>query len=123
MILDIWETSLIVCANGTKTTCGATNCDPFPASLLSLGLLDMRAISLLRLNFGNSMLQVMRLEVGLLHPRNEQGCVGEQVLHLLERTLSRFREHSPEEEGVGQVANLRKRVSFIAFIVHRDNLR
>ncbi len=37
---------------------------------------------------------------------NDPGCVGEQVVHLFERTAGGLREKQPEEDGVGEVANL-----------------
>lgn len=37
---------------------------------------------------------------------DEPGSLGEEFLHLLQGQLFRLREHGPEEDGIGQVADL-----------------
>lgn len=69
--------------------------------------LDVRRVSLLSLDFLDSVLEIVRLEVEFLHAGHEEGRFGEEVLHLFEWALGRFRKESPEEYRIGQITHLR----------------
>lgn len=60
---------------------------------------------LLSLNLLHTLLKVVCLKVVTLHARHKQWSISEQVVHLLQRTLSSFGHERPEEECVGEVAN------------------
>lgn len=51
------------------------------------------------------------LELGHVHVRHKERSLSEEIAHLLKRSLGGLREDSPEEEGVGEVADLRWHVS------------
>lgn len=80
-------------------------------SAVSRVALDVRSIPLLGLDFLDPVLEIVRFKVDALHAGYEEGRFGEEVLHLLERALGRLGQHSPEEERVGEVANLYIRIS------------
>ena len=62
--------------------------------------------SLLGLDFCDTALDICALPVTLVHARNEVRSVGEEVVHLLKRTLGGLGQEAVEEDGIGQVANL-----------------
>lgn len=45
-------------------------------------------------------------KVALVHAWYEERGVGEEIVHLLERTLGRLGKEAVEEDGVGKVADL-----------------
>lgn len=53
-----------------------------------------------------------------VHGRDEPGGISEEVAHLLERPLGGLGKHSPEEDGIGKVADLSERLAFRVAIVH-----
>lgn len=59
----------------------------------------------LPLDFGYSVLEIVLLVVLHVHSRDKDWRVREQVIHLLERTLSGLGLDGPEEESVGEVAD------------------
>lgn len=85
-------------------------------------LLDMGYGSLLGLDFVGPVLKIVRLEVPHLHAGDEEWCLGEEVLHLFERASGRLGKHCPEEDRVGEVANL-DRVSYEQFSPRSCHLR
>lgn len=60
----------------------------------------------LALDLLDSALQIVRLDGGTVHSGDEERGVGEQVVHLLERALLGLGQDGPEEDGVGEVADL-----------------
>lgn len=74
--------------------------------LLPDGTLVVGNGSLLGLDLCDTALDVGVLPIALVHARNEIRSVGEEVVHLLKRTLGSFRQEAVEEDGVGQVADL-----------------
>ena len=92
------------------------------AAVLDGPLLDMGYGSLLDLDFVGPALKIVRLEVPHLHARDEEWCLGEEVLHLLEWASGRLGKHCPEEDRVGKVTNLDK-VSHEHFSPRSYNLR
>lgn len=49
----------------------------------------------------------LALELLHIHRRNEERRLGEEIAHLLERSLGRLGEESPEEESIGKVTDLK----------------
>lgn len=72
---------------------------------MHLPLFDLLGDTELPLLLFDSPLKIARDDISLLHARNEQRSVGEQVVHLLERALGGFGKEGPEEDGVGEVAH------------------
>ena len=68
-------------------------------------LLDVGDSAQLPLYILDSVLQIVGLEVAHVHGRNEERGVGEEVVHLFERTLGGLWQEGPEEDGVGKVAD------------------
>lgn len=66
----------------------------------------MRYGSLLHLNLVYPVLQIVTLEFDLLHAGHKERRFGEEVLHLLKRTLGRLGKDRPEENCVGEIADL-----------------
>jgi hypothetical protein len=66
----------------------------------------MTSKSLLGLDLFDTTIDIESCEVDVLHSRNEQGRVGEEVVHFFEGAFLGLGEHSPEEDGVGEVADL-----------------
>jgi hypothetical protein len=50
-------------------------------------------------------------KLGTVHKRNKQGCLGKEISHLLEGTVSGLGEDCPEVDSVGEVADLNSLVS------------
>lgn len=46
-------------------------------------------------------------KVALVHSWHEERSVGEEIVHLLERTLGSLGKEAVEEDGIGEIANLR----------------
>jgi hypothetical protein len=69
-------------------------------------LVVVRDGPLLGLNLSDATLDISVPPIATVHARNKDGCVGEEVVHLLKRTLGGLRQEAVEEDGVGQVANL-----------------
>jgi hypothetical protein len=74
----------------------------------------MRDTSPLNLHLLNPPLQVVRIEIRL-HAWHKQRCVGEQVVHFLERAFRGLGQESPEEDGVGEIAYLITTTSAIRY--------
>ena len=53
----------------------------------------------------DSVLQIVLLEVLLIHGRYEDRCVGEEIVHFFKRSLRSFRLNGPEEECVCEIAD------------------
>lgn len=66
----------------------------------------VRDRSLLGLDLFDSALEIGRAPFALIHARNEDGSVCEEILHLLKRALGGLRQEAVEEDGVGQVTDL-----------------
>ena len=66
----------------------------------------MICYALLSFNLFHSSLQIVSIELNHVHGRNKHRRVCEEVVHLLQRTLSRLGQESPEENGVREVAYL-----------------
>lgn len=62
--------------------------------------------ALLGFYFLDSPLQFMRRVIHLLHSRDEERSVCEEVVHFFKRALGGFWEDGPEEESIGEVADL-----------------
>ena len=87
-----------------------------------LHLFTLTDVGLLSLYLFHSPLKVVRLEVGLLHTRHEKRCIGEEMVHFFQRTLCSFGKDSPEEESVGEVADLRT-VSNVKMVLEEKDLQ
>lgn len=61
---------------------------------------------LLGLDLCNAALNVGTGPVALVHARNEDRGVGEEIVHLLERTFCGLRKEAVEEDSVREVAYL-----------------
>lgn len=66
----------------------------------------MRYRPLLGLDFVGPVLEIVRLKIPHVHAGDEEWCLGEEVLHLFERASGRLGENCPEEDGVGEIADL-----------------
>lgn len=66
----------------------------------------MRRISLLGLDFLHPVLEIVCLEIDPLHAGHEERRFSEEVFHLFERALSSLGKYSPEENRIGEVADL-----------------
>ena len=56
-------------------------------------------------HFLHTVLQVARLEVLPVHVWYKDRRVGEEIVHLLKRSLSRLGLNGPEEDSIGKVAH------------------
>lgn len=74
---------------------------------------------MLLLNLYHALLNI-NLEVLHVHGRDEERRVGEQVVHLLERTSLRLGLEGPEVEGVGEVADDEEEVEPPSDAAHGD---
>jgi len=75
------------------------------ATSLLISLFDPTVKRPLALDLGDSVLQVVLLEVLHVHRGDEVRGVGEEVVHLFQGSLGRLWLEGPEEEGVGEVAD------------------
>ena len=67
-----------------------------------LVFLRMRDRTLLGLDFFDTTLQILtRTVFAHVHTRHEHRCVGEEIIHFLEGTLSSLRKEAVEEDRVG----------------------
>lgn len=65
--------------------------------------------TLLLLKIFNPSLQIrLALELLHIHRRNKERRLGKEIAHLLERPLGCLGEEGPEEESVGEIADLRE---------------
>lgn len=63
--------------------------------------------ALLGLDLADTALDVCGGPIVLVHARHEERSVSEEVVHLLKRTPGSLWKETVEEDGVGQVTNLR----------------
>lgn len=88
------------------------------AGILIRADLGAQDLALLGLDLLDAALQVGGGQGGLVHGRDEEGRVGEEPVHLLERAPGRLGQEGPEEEGVGQVADDEEEVVPVADRLH-----
>lgn len=60
----------------------------------------------LALHLLGSALEIVRLDGAHVHCGDEERCVREKVVHLLEWALLGLGQDGPEKDGIGEVANL-----------------
>jgi len=66
----------------------------------------MLTVGLLPLDLLHPSFQIMSLEIRFFHTRNKERCVGEEVVHFFQRSFRGLGQDCPEEESIGQIANL-----------------
>lgn len=77
---------------------------------------------ILLLNLQCSPFKILRIigsEGILVMTRDQDGCICEQVVHLLERQSLRLRKEEIEEDCVGEIADDEQIVVFVSHIGHR----